>query len=359
MPSNNIVILACAGSGKTTEIVDMAIKGEGRSLLVTYTQNNEREIKDKFYRCNACIPPTCDVTTWFSFLLSHFVRPYQSAYRDSRISEIAWINGKSTQGIPESNSEKFYFSQQGKIYRDKISQFGVNCDARTKGKVIARLAKIYSTIYIDEFQDCVAWDLDIIELLFRSGIRTVIVGDHRQYTYSTNDSPKYKQYRGEGVLKLVTKWKKQGLCEIQLRNENRRSCQPICDLADQIFPHTERMINNGGTPTNHDGVFYISSASVVSYCATYSPKILRWDKSTKCEGHDAMNFGQSKGLGFDRVLVFPNGPIRNFLEKNDFQAIAKAKPKLYVGVTRARYSVAFVCDNVCKVPGITPYQVLS
>lgn len=356
MSSNNLVILACAGSGKTTEIVDMAIKGSGRTLLITYTQNNEREIKEKFYRSNACIPPMCDVMTWFSFLLSHFVRPYQRAYRESRISEIAWINGKSAQKIPESNSEKFYFSPQGKIYRDKISQFGVNCDARTNGKVIKRLAQIYSTIYIDEFQDCAGWDLEIIELLFRSGIRVVLVGDHRQHTYSTNDSPKHKPYRGEGLLKLVTQWKKKGMCEIQQRNENRRSCQSICDLADQIFPHTERMVSNSSTPTDHDGVFAVNSASVVSYCATYSPKVLRWDKSTKCEGHDAMNFGQSKGLGFDRVLIFPNGPIKKFLEKNDVQAIAKAKPKLYVGVTRARHSVAFVCDKECRVPGIKPYH---
>jgi DNA helicase-2/ATP-dependent DNA helicase PcrA len=72
-----------------------------------------------------------------------------------------------------------------------------------------------------------------------------------------------------------------------------------------------------------------------------------------------MNFGESKGLGFNRVLIYPNGPIRKFLSQNDRGAISNARAKLYVGVTRARYSVAFVLDGTCTVPGISLYHLMS
>jgi DNA helicase-2/ATP-dependent DNA helicase PcrA len=356
MPSASLAILSCAGSGKTTEIVGMSSASQaGRSLLVTYTRNNTEEIRAKFYRKFGFIPPNCDVQTWFSFLLAHFVRPYQRQFRVERIGQMAWVNGVSTKGIAKTDP-RYFFSAKGRIYRDKVSVFGVEANAKSGGRVVNRLKQIYSTIYIDEFQDLAGWDFEIVELLLKSGIQIVLVGDHRQHTFKTNDSTRFKKFAGEGVLKLIETWKQQGLCDIQDRTENRRGCQAICDLADYIFPHTAPMTSSLSTTTPHDGVFCIKAADVGAYCAAFQPQILRWDSKTTCDGREAMNFGASKGLGFDRVLIFPNGPITKFLEKNDLTAIASAKAKLYVGVTRARHSVAFVLDKACKVLGIEPYQ---
>ncbi|MDX2251971.1 MAG: UvrD-helicase domain-containing protein [Nitrospira sp.] len=356
MPLTSLAILSCAGSGKTTEIVGMSSGAStGRSLLVTYTRNNTEEIRAKFYAKFGFIPHGCDVDTWFSFLLTHFVRPYQRQFRSERIGQMAWHNGVSTTGIAKTDPN-YYFTPKGSIYRDKVSAFGVEANAKSRGKVVNRLKQIYSTIYIDEFQDLAGWDFEIVELLLRSGIQVVLVGDHRQHTFKTNDSTRFKKYAGEGVLKLIEMWKSQGLCEIEDRTKNHRGCQAICDLADYIFPHTSRMTSGLSVSTAHDGVFQIKSKHVDAYCALFHPQILRWDVRTTCGGRAAMNFGASKGLGFDRVLIFPNGSISKFLEKNDMTAIASAKAKLYVGVTRARYSVTFVLDKACAVPGIAPFE---
>lgn len=355
MPSNNLAILSCAGSGKTSEIVSLAGDATGRSLLLTYTRNNTQAIRDKFYAKYGYIPPHCDIDTWYSFLLSHFVRPYQRHFRAERIAEIAWIQGKSAKGVLKSNTDRYYFSPQGRIYRDKVSEFGVACDTASDGSSITRLAQIYSAVYIDEFQDLAGWDLEIVELLLRSPIRTTIVGDHRQHTYRTNDSSKYQQYQGDGILQLIKKWQKNDLCGTQPRNENRRGCQAICDFADYVFPYTHKMTSVGVAPTDHDGVFAVTRASVGAYRAQFSPMILRWDRTTDCDGYEAMNFGESKGLSFDRVLIYPNRPIRDFLEKNDANKVKNARAKLYVGITRARYSVAFVLDGICRVPGVTQF----
>jgi DNA helicase-2/ATP-dependent DNA helicase PcrA len=63
-----------------------------------------------------------------------------------------------------------------------------------------------------------------------------------------------------------------------------------------------------------------------------------------------MNYGESKGLGFDRVLIYPTKPILDFILNNkDLDGMSRAK--FYVAITRARYSVGIVynfkdSDNV-------------
>lgn len=70
MPSSeNRIIVACAGSGKTTRLVNEALASRDRRIaFVTYTNNNTREIKKKFGELNSGIPKHVDVMTWFAFL---------------------------------------------------------------------------------------------------------------------------------------------------------------------------------------------------------------------------------------------------------------------------------------------------
>lgn len=87
---------------------------------------------------------------------------------------------------------------------------------------------------------------------------------------------------------------------------------------------------------------------VDEYVREFSPVSLRYNKRTKNipETFSPINFGKSKGLTFDRVLIYPNGPIRKFLE-GDYEAVSSPKTKagLYVAITRARYSVTFITDQ--------------
>jgi hypothetical protein len=69
-----------------------------------------------------------------------------------------------------------------------------------------------------------------------------------------------------------------------------------------------------------------------------------------------MNFGESKGLNFDRVLIFPHGLGKRWLHTGDCRHIKGSRAKLYVGITRARYSVAFVLDGSAAIPNAQFYQ---
>ena len=69
--------------------------------------------------------------------------------------------------------------------------------------------------------------------------------------------------------------------------------------------------------------------------------MLRWNKRADTFGLPAMNIGVSKGSTFDRVLIVPTNPIRKYLADGDHTAL-RSREMLYVAVTRARHSVAFV-----------------
>jgi superfamily I DNA/RNA helicase len=58
----------------------------------------------------------------------------------------------------------------------------------------------------------------------------------------------------------------------------------------------------------------------------------------------AMNFGESKGLSFDRVLIYPTKPFCNWFKNHLSELATTSRSKFYVAITRARYSVGIVYD---------------
>lgn len=108
--------------------------------------------------------------------------------------------------------------------------------------------------------------------------------------------------------------------------------------------------------TGHDGVFVIASADVAVYVEKYQPQVLRLDVKTDCHGYPALNFGESKGLTFERVLIFPHKLGQKWLSTGELTHVEKSAAKMYVGVSRARYSVAFVHDGEALVKGIAVYM---
>ena len=96
MKNNDELIIAAAGSGKTTHIVNEALKQrEGRVLITTYTEANEAEIRKRIIEKSKCIPENITVQTWFSFLLQHGARPYQGRVFEKDIRGLILVNKQS------------------------------------------------------------------------------------------------------------------------------------------------------------------------------------------------------------------------------------------------------------------------
>jgi len=350
LSNRNTVIIACAGSGKTTRIVTEATVSHNRDVaIVTYTNNNVREINRRLSELNSGIPKHVDVKTWFGFLLRECARPYQkSKYDSKRIASMLFVNKQSTRGIPETRTQDYYFAAQDLIYSDKIARFVIECERASRGAVTARLREIYTDVFIDECQDLAGWDWDFVEILLQSGIRITLVGDPRQSILSTNISRKNVHYRKSGVNELIEKWERKGLCVIETMSETRRCNQIICDFVNCLWPEMEHMTSLSSMQTAHDGVFLVAEDKVENYIQRFQPQVLRRDTRAKSYGVAALNFGVAKGMECDRVLIVPTAPIKTFLKSGD-PNILKEKDKLHVAVTRARHSVAFVFNDQSPV----------
>lgn len=98
------------------------------------------------------------------------------------------------------------------------------------------------------------------------------------------------------------------------------------------------------------------ASDVEAYRIRFSPQPLRYNRTFEIEGNP-INYGNAKGMTFDRTLIFPHGPLRKFLVSAKLEDAGKEIPKLYVAITRARQSVAFVVDDDTLISSMPLYQL--
>ncbi len=174
---NNKLIIAAAGSGKTSYLVNEALKITSETVLITtYTEANEAQIKRKIIELKGYIPSNITIQTWFSFLLQHGVRPFQSILNDEIHDEdIGFFLSSQKSGFKcriggkpcyygEGEFKKHYFTDSYKIYSDKIAKFVFKCNEKSNELVINRMGKLFDHIFIDEVQDLAGYDLEIMAL---------------------------------------------------------------------------------------------------------------------------------------------------------------------------------------------------
>lgn len=360
------LMIAGAGSGKTTYLIQKALEINASSVLITtFTEANEKSIKDAIISKNGFIPSNITVQTWFSFLLQHGVKPYQSYIYDGNIKGLLLVNEKS--GVKcKFNNKKIYYkysesgyyiSNTGQIFSDKIADFTVKVNEKSKGLVLNRIKRIYPYIFIDEVQDLSGYDLELIRLFENVGCTLLLVGDPRQVTYHTHEEAKNKKYSDGNIVGYI----KDKCNTIQIDdttlNCSYRNPQMLCNLANQLYPSMKPCESKSKeVNSEHIGVFLVKSEDVDSYLKKYEPVQLRDSIRKKVnEKYKVMNFGNSKGLTMNHVLIYPTKPIMEWLKDRNKSLEGKSRSKLYVAITRAKYSAAFVVDSNKSIINDIPF----
>lgn len=103
---DNRIVIAGAGSGKTTFLVQEAVKARGeRVLITTYTEANEAEIRQKFFDLVGHVPANVVIMTWFRFLIAHGVKPFQGSVFDFPVAGMVLVASPSgiRSHIPQVN----------------------------------------------------------------------------------------------------------------------------------------------------------------------------------------------------------------------------------------------------------------
>jgi len=377
----NKLVLASAGAGKSQMIVKEALqfidKPKNKILILTYTENNQKELLDKICKEKKYLPSNIYIKGWFSFLLEDLIRPYQRCIFENRISGVFFNqsdphknNGSSIYGRAEKINNKYNKSHyltknKDRVHTAYISKLASRINMESKGKPIARIDEIYDSILIDEVQDLVGWDFDLIDKLSKlKALSVICVGDFRQTIYTTHIGTKQPKTNTQ----KLEKFKDLGY-KIKNLNISWRCIQPICEFADKVHLNegiysktNSNIITIPNEYKAHNGMFCVSSLNAEEYLKTFKPVILRVTKNTQkelCKGFTTVNFGASKGLGFNRVFIIPTTKQKKFLlgKHNVFEndKTEKAKSSLYVAVTRAKYSVAFLYDGDKELEGIVKW----
>ncbi|MDG9667066.1 UvrD-helicase domain-containing protein [Hahella sp. CR1] len=358
----NKLIIAAAGSGKTTFVVSDAIKkaeGGVSVLITTFTEACEKEIASRIIEEHGCIPPNITIVTWFSFLINHGVKPYQGSLFEDDINGMILVEGKSglryksKAGFPvywgEKDFFKYYFTNDMRIYSDKLAKLVFQCNKAVEGKVVKRISHCFECIYIDEVQDLAGYDLEILDLLFKSSSDVILVGDPRQATYSTANSSKHKKYKKSEIVNFFEDSKLDIETDTSSLIVNYRCCEQICAISNALYPGMSATTSGNTEKTGHDGVFLVSEGYVGEYLEEHREcRIIQLRENVLKEvddRFDVITFGKSKGLTFDRVVIYPTKPMINWFKDFDSTLGQAPRSKLYVALTRAKYSVAIVLNE--------------
>ena len=356
--SANRLFIAAAGSGKTKLIIDEVINNkESKILITTFTLANEKSIREKLIKANGgCIPPNINIQTWFSFLLEHGIRPYR--FWEERITGMQLVSTASgfrynlKNGTPvywgEKDFMKYYFNANLAVYSDKLAKLVYSCNKESKGYVIKRLEQIYDHIYIDEVQDMAGWDLELIKLFLGSVINLTMVGDPRQTVYLTHHDRKYSKYNYGKIKEFINNECKKVSCSIDettLANSHRNFAD-ICDLSSRLCHDMPECLSCLKETHSHMGIFFVPEREATAYQAQFNAMQLCLNKATEvCEEAPRMNFGESKGLEYPHVLIYPTGDMMKWLCGQKISLKDKTKAQLYVALTRAFFSVGIVVKN--------------
>jgi len=353
----NKIIVASAGSGKTTGIIEKVAENLGKSILITtYTNNNVYEIYSKFHKHEkfGFIPEKVDIISLNTFFLRHGVKPFQDKILNTDLGRVKSIDYDSEESyFKNKKNRKYYLNKNNDIFNNKVTEFICDCNIKSDGLIIDRLEKIYDIIIIDEIQDINGkYDFEFIELLLSSNIEILLVGDHRQSLLNTNTTAKaVRKEKGIKIIEKFKKWEEEGLCVIKYKNISYRCCKKICAFADLLFPEIQKTISKRADKNEHEGVFIIKNdeEAIKKYYFKYKKrgdniKVLRTTKKEQAYSLDPLNIGLAKGKEYDRVIIFFTKDLKKYLTEQNFNFVDGTKCNFYVAITRAKYSVLLVSD---------------
>ena len=343
----NRTILAGAGGRKTQSIIDDCVScpEHRRILVLAYTTASQDELTARL-QATGVRNNRVEVMGWFSFLLNHFVRPYLPLLYEGR--RLAGLNFDGDPGRFAKGESRF-LDEEDRAYKLHLAKLAYDVMTVSGGGVIDRMEHIYDEIFIDEVQDLGGWDLDLLESLLRSSFKITMVGDMRQALLSTNvRDPKNKKYRREKIIDWFQAMERKQILQIEQKPTTYRSNQVISAFSDSIFDPSlgyERTVSASTEKHSHTGLFTVRESDAAEYAKSFGALCLRHSKLVaKNLDLPFVTFGVSKGRTVDHVLIYPTTKVLKFLADGSWLE-GSAACSLYVGVTRAKHSVAFITDS--------------
>jgi DNA helicase-2/ATP-dependent DNA helicase PcrA len=327
------VIFAVAGSGKTTHIINQ-LSIEKRSLVITYTLSNLRNLREGVYRKFGFFPESVRLQSYFNFLYTFCYRPFLSMKFNAK-----GINYESNPNryLKQSDSRYFLDARQ-RLYSNRIARFlevqGVMDDVNT------RIARYFDNLFVDEVQDFAGHDFNLLKHLAKAPVDIILVGDFYQHTFDTSRDANVNAHLHDDYAKYKALFEGMGVHVDTTSLVRSYRCSPtICEF----------VTNNIGIEiqshrSDETAIKYVDSKELAeSIFQDNSIVKLFYREHSKYGGCYSKNWGDCKGEDrYNDVCVVLNKTTLGKFSQNLSELTPQTKNKLYVACTRVKRDLYFV-----------------
>lgn len=341
-------MLAVAGSGKTTQIVN-GLKDGNRSLIITYTENNYKNLRKKIINQFGYFPDSICLFTYFTFLYTFCFRPFLG--RKVKPRGINWKTPPEFTYRLSRNNPKYYLDSSNRVYHNRLAKL-LEIE-KILPLVNNRIKKYFDNLFIDEIQDFAGNDFEFIKSISNADVNLLFVGDFYQHTYDTSRDANVNNNLHADVGTYIAKLKDMGLhvdCETLQRSYR---CSPtICQFVNdqlgiEMFSHRKDATAIKIIDTEQEAKRLHECAHTVKLFYSESRKY----------GCFSRNWGESKGEDHyeDVCVVLNKGTFEKFQKGNLHALNPLTRNKFYVACSRARNTLFLISDNLYKQvarPGI-------
>lgn len=328
------VIFAVAGSGKTTLLI-RRLSEDRRTLLLTFTVNNEAHLRAQIIRRFGFIPEGIRVMTGLSFctvLLPAF---------PAGAAGIAWpeLRPAPTQNTAHecpalSGSRRTAVSPEARTFTDSL---GLLPDIRI------RLARYYDELLVDEVEDFAGHDFNFLLELCRAEITVLCCGDFYQHTFDTSHDGNVNSTLHDDITRYEARFDAAGFAvDRDTLNRTWRCSASVCEfITGQL---NIRIAAHGIHASLIETIADTERSATLHADNTVIKLFYREHHRYGCY---SMNWGASKGLDhFQDVCIVMGSSHWKLLTRQELATLPpSSRNRLYVACSRARGNIYFVPET--------------
>lgn len=334
------IILSVAGSGKTTEIINN-INYNDKTLIITYTENNYKNIKTKVIEKFNEVPRNIKIYKYFSFLYQFCFMPLKKGLYVKGID----FNQVNNRFLTSTKLNYYMNYSTRKMYHSRLAKL---CNELLFNDIINRIEKYFDNIYIDEIQDFSGHDFNFIMNLTKCKCNVLLVGDFFQHTYDTsrdgstnrnlyNNLENYKNKIKELSPTLI-------IDDINFLKSKRCSIE-VCNFIKKHFdikiePYYEKSSQVKEITNINEIKNIIDNNEIIK---------LFYKNNKRYNIKNTDNWGNSKGNTYKDVCVVLNKNTYSHYIKNNIKSLPMiTRNKLYVACSRSLNNLFIISEETLK-----------
>lgn len=336
------VVFAVAGSGKTSSIIDR-VNNDSRCLIITYTDNNTRHLKNRIIQKFGQIPEGVRVYSYFTFLYSFCYRPLCGYEVKTKGINFNYPLPQYAQRT-RKNTREHYFDKSDRLFSSRMAKLLI--EFNVVPEVIQRIEQFFDLVCVDEVQDFAANDFNFICKLANTNVEMQLVGDFYQHTFDTSRDGNTQKTLHACFDKYCKKLVNAGFrVDLESLSHSYRCSPSVCSfiedsLAIEIQSHRDDEVDVSLVTDGQEIQHVYLNDSIVK---------LFYQKSNAYSGNTE-NWGNTKGLDHyqDVCVVLNPTTLKAYNSEQLAQLPPTTKNKLYVACTRAKGNLYFISEKSLK-----------